>query len=73
MLVGEFWSILGQSNLVYCQGFCHEKIQKSDPSTQLRDLWERCDVLQWALARVEYPAANDFSDIWGEKSTKSDQ
>jgi len=31
MLVGEFWSILGQRNLVYCQGFRREKILKSDP------------------------------------------
>jgi len=75
MLVGEFWSIVGQRNLVYCQGFRREKILKSDPLNPARDLvsavTSRSGV--WPGEKTQLTAANDFSDIWSEKSTKSDQ
>jgi len=45
MLIGDFWLILGQRNLVYCQGFRREKILKSDPLNPAKGSGELCDFM----------------------------
>jgi len=69
MLVGEFWSIFGQINLVYCQVFRREKILKNDHLNPANGFEELSGV--WPGVKTQ--PLTILVTFGGEKSTQSDQ